>query len=166
MKVPKFLTLLLGILFIVSCATDKFVPEPKYNSKDPSLTRLMLFIGKDYKQGLFKKFQKKYDLFQRKYGKQGLFYPQDHAYTYSYHQNKIVKLVIAVQQNIHSSRLKTYTGPLPFNLYRRDTYESVVKKLGEPSSTKLDNTIIDYADKKLQIKFTNGTISTITIKAN
>jgi len=166
MKLPKFLALMLGVLFIVSCATDKFIPEPKYNSKDPSLTRLMLFIGKNHNQALFTKFKKKYDLFQRKYGKEGLFYPQDHAYTYSYYQNKIVKLIIAVQQNIHSSRLKPYTGPLPFNLYRRDTYASVIKKLGEPSSTKLDNTIIEYADKKLKIKFTNDTISTITISSN
>jgi len=164
MKSSKFLTLLLGVLFIVSCATDKIIPEPKHDSKDPSLTRLMLFIGKNRQEALFKKFQKKYDLFQKKYGKEGLFYPQDHAYTYSYYKNTIVKLIISVQQTVESSRLKTYTGPLPFHLYRRDTYDSVVRKLGKPSGTKLNNTIIDYADKKLQIKFINGTIATLTIK--
>jgi hypothetical protein len=163
MKQVNFSALLLMAIFAVSCATQSTIPEPAFNSKDPSLTRLMLFIGKSRQGSLFKKFQKKYDLFQKKYGKEGLFYPQDHAYTYSYYQNTINKLVISVQQTVQSSRLKTYTGPLPFHLYRRDTYESVVKKLGKPSSTKLNNTIIDYADKNLQIKFKNGTIASITV---
>ena len=165
MKLIKISALLAVGILVISCATDSIIPEPQYNPKEPSLTRLMLYLGKDMKDGLFKRFKKKYQLFQKKYGKEGLIYPPDRAYVYHYYKNRIVKLVIVVQQPFVSSRLKPYTGPLPFNLYRRDTYDSIVKKFGKPSAKKLNNTIIEYKKKKLQIKFRNGTIATLTISA-
>ena len=165
MKVSRMALLLAGVLVLASCATERRVKEPKFNSKDPSLKRLMLFIGKSRQDPIFKKFVKKYDVFQKKYGKEGRLYPQDNAFSYWYYQNKIVKLIIAVQQPSISSRFKSYTGRLPFKLKRCDTYDSVKKKLGTPSSAILDKTFIEYKDQNLTIKFMNGRISTIIIKA-
>ena len=166
MKLSKISILSLVALFIAGCATTTIIPEPEFNSKDPSLTRLMLFVGKSRQTSLFKKFIRKYDILQKKYGKEGRLYPPDNAYSYWYYKDKIVKLIIAVQQPCSTSRFKVYTGKLPFNLKRRDTYESVQKKLGAPSKTILDKTIIEYKEKNLQIKFMNGRISTVIITSS
>ena len=165
MKLSRIALLLAGVLLLASCATKTRIKEPQFDSKDPSLKRLMLFIGKDRQDPIFKKFLKKYDIFQKKYGKEGRFYPQDNAFSYWYYQNKIVKLSIAVQQPSISSRFKSYTGKLPFKLKRCDTYDSVKKKLGKPSSAILDKTFIEYKNQNLTIKFMNGRVSTIIIKA-
>lgn len=168
MKLPRtrMFLFLISILFITNCATQKKIEEPKFDPSDPSLQRLMLFVGENRQTELFKKFLRKYDIYQKKYGKEGRFYPQDNAFSYWYYQNKIVKLTIAVQQPSVSSRFKPYTGKLPFNLKRADTYDSVKRKLGEPSRTILNKTFMEYKDKHLTIKFMNGRISTLIMTAD
>lgn len=165
MKLSKISLLLFGLLFITSCATNTRIKEPKFDPKDPSLQRLMLFLGKNRQSELFKKFIKRYDIYQKKYGKEGRFYPQDNAFAYWYYKNEIIKLIIAVQQPSMSSRFKPYTGKLPFHLKRCDTYDSIRKKLGEPSDIIMDKTFMEYKDKHLTIKFMNGIISTIIMKS-
>ncbi len=165
MKASRIAMLLIGMLILASCAKDTRIREPKFNLKDPSLGRIMLFIGRNRQDELFKKFLRKYDILQKKYGKEGRLYPQDNAYAYWYYQNKIVKLIIAVQQPSMTTRFQPYTGKLPFKLKRSDTYNSVIKKLGQPESGRLDKTFIEYKAQNLTIKFMNGRISTIIIKA-
>lgn len=165
MRLYKRSVLLLGILFIASCATTQRINEPEFNEKDPSLQRLMLFLGGNRQSELFKKFIKKYDILQKKYGKEGRFYPQDNAFAYWYYKNDIIKLIIAVQQPSVGSRFKPYTGKLPFNLKRCDTYESVKRKLGEPSAAILDKTFLEYKERHLTIKFMNGRIATLIMKS-
>ena len=162
MKLTTAVSIILFI-FATGCVSDRYIPEPQYNPKDPTISRLMFFLGKNRKTALFKKLVNKYRLTQKKYGRSGKYYPPDYAYTYWYKDNKIIKLVIAIQRPNTRDGFTTYTGPLPFGLYRCDTHQSAVNKLGRPDSSILDKSILKYNKKHMQITFVNNVLTTITL---
>ena len=153
------------LIYVSGCVSKGYIPEPSYDTKDPKITRLMFFLGKSRKSSLFKKFMNKYRLIQKKFGQEGKYYPRDYAYTYWYKKDKIVKLVIAVHRPVARKGFGIYTGALPYGLYRRDTHQTVMNKLGKPDSSILDKSILVYNKKHLQITFIDNILSTVTITA-
>ena len=158
---------LLFLLLVSGCSTTKRYTEPVRDPKDPSLTKLMLFLGRSRKDTLFAKMQKKYFLIQRKMGREGRYYPEDRAYSFWYDGDKIYKVDILVKTK--SKILRPYTGALPFGLHRADSYESVVKKFGKPSSTLLDKSLLvynEYKGKKVMLQFDDGTLSSVSLEVS
>ena len=158
---------LLFLLLVSGCSTTKRYTEPVRDPKDPSLTKLMLFLGRSRKDELFAKLQKKYFLIQRKMGREGRFYPEDRAYSFWYDGDRIYKVDILVETN--SKILRPYTGALPFRLRRGDTYASVMKKFGKPTSSLLDKSFLEYANykgKKVLLQFNEGVLSSVTVEVS
>ena len=151
-----------GILLIAGCSTTQIIREPVRSENDPSWERLKLMLGIDRNDEMFRKFKTKYRIFQKKNGPKGRYYPSSRSFTLFYHGDKITKILLTVQSP--SPLLKAYTGRLPFHIYRRDTYDSLKRKFGEPSYEK-PKSILIYEDKGLELHFINGRVSSVTLSA-
>ena len=151
-----------SMFLIAGCTTTKTIREPVRSDKDPSFDRLKLMLGIDRNDEMFKKFKSKYRVFQKKNGPKGRYYPSSRSFTLFYHGDKITKILLTVQSP--STLLKAYTGRLPFHIYRRDTYDSLKRKLGDPSYEK-PKSILTYEDKGLEIHFINGRVSSVILSA-
>ena len=134
--------------------------EKKIDSKDPTWAELVSFLGLKKDDSTFQAFSKKYKLKESTKGPSGSFSTDGHSASLLYRKNIFVRIIVNPQH--YAKSLRKYSGKLPYDLMRQDTFLSVKKKFEKPSYVQGES-VLHFKNKKLGFHFMNGKISEITL---